>query len=810
MGGREFDGWRGIVGTDDRRKRATKSPMPNRTNPFTLLERTDKWYLAGGRATLYAPLFPAHLDTPGFWDEVYFADIRLERLFCLLLLDLQGRPLTLRRALRRWTPDRLLTLFTVEGVPALRVQEERVITPNDTLACRLTLTNSGDTALSLHILLWSLQPQVDPITQSSLHLLERDPDALSFARRIPYLPAIPPAEVYGWGETTPHTHIQSEIRTRRDEGSDHVQNLFVALGASRMPDSFTVNLAERTATAPLWQSSVFPEKFHNSTLAREMPEESEGKERTGEMHLALHYVAEAPPGGSDTLTLAASIAFSREEALDHLRDDMTQDVAAVSRADWQGWFDSVPNFSCSDPYLERSYWYRWYGLRLNRVDVGIVPLTHPCVFEGIGGFRSHVSFSAICLARETSWRHNPSLAMGCLENLLEAQCREEGQPQDGFLPGHLALTHPTRGFYHTDWGGAALQIFHLTGDRAFVRRITPALMRYAEYCERERDREQSGLCDVWDQGETGQEYMSRYLFAAPDADDWHPFQLKGVDASYALYRLRQALSVFARLLGKAEDARWWADKATATRLAIRERMWDPKARLFKDVHPATFAQSPYKAAVGFYPFQTDLATEQHLPALAHLHNPATFGTPFPVPSSSVDDPYFDAAGAWKGERTNCPWNGRAWPMASAQAADGLAHAARTLAPELRAKAADLIRRCLHMMFHDNDPARPSSYEHYNPFTGRPSLYRGVDDYMHSLLVDLILRHVVGVQPEPGADGALIVDPLPFGLDWFYAENILVRGHRITVSYDRAQGFTVKVDGRVQIQQPAMERAEIPL
>ena len=47
--------------------------------------------------------------------------------------------MSLRCALRRWTPDRLTLLYTIEGRSELRVQEERVLTSNDTLASRLTL-----------------------------------------------------------------------------------------------------------------------------------------------------------------------------------------------------------------------------------------------------------------------------------------------------------------------------------------------------------------------------------------------------------------------------------------------------------------------------------------------------------------------------------------------------------------------------------------------------------------------------------------------------------------------------------------------
>ncbi|HZO92102.1 MAG TPA: trehalase family glycosidase [Chthonomonadaceae bacterium] len=815
--------------------------MRTRLDPLALLERPDKWYLGGGKAAMYAPAFPKYLDTPGFWDEAYFADIRLERLFCVLALDESARPLTLRCAVRRWTPDRLTQIYTVEGLPGLRLQEERVVTPNDTLACRLTISNSGTQPVHLHLLLWSLQAQRELPPDgfaTTVAEVRRDLDALSFAHCVRYGPSgETPAEVYGWGE-------------RRGTAETAPHCLYVALGGSRLPDSWTVNLAEGSDTSPLWQVSVFPEKFRGGRLAQEMQAES-GWNPNGLLHLALHYVAEAQPGASDVLTFGASPALDRATALANLRADMTGDVVAQSRQNWEDYFASVPYFECSDPYLERCYWYRWYGLRLLTVDMEAArlpagsqeeapafPLSHAadegagdtgrfhaagagesetrgqlpysCVFEGIGAFRSHISYSAPCHMRENSWRRDPALAMGALENFLANQVLREGAAEDGFLPGHLYLWRRDRGFYHADWGAAALQVYYLTGDRHFVRRVYPGLVRYTEYFDRERDRESVGLYDVIDQGETGQEYMSRYLFADESADRWRRIQVKGVDATCYLYSLQRALAVFARALGQDDDARWWEEKAARTREAVRALMWDPEAHLFKDVHPQTLRRSPYKAAVGFYPFLSDIATEEHLAAWEHLNNPATFGTPYPVPASSVDDPYFDAEAEWKGKRTNCPWNGRVWPMTNSHAAEALARAARTLAPGLRPAAAELIGKFVRLLFHDGDPKRPNCYEHYNPYTGMPCLYRGVDDYQHSWIVDLILKHVVGVQPEPGPGGTLVIDPLPFGLESFRAEGIPVRGHLIDVLLGRAEGFVVRVDDRERVQLPAPERVEITL
>src|SRR5439155_22408579 len=150
----------------------------------------------------------------------------------------------------------------------------------------------------------------------------------------------------------------------------------------------------------------------------------------------------------------------------------------------------------------------------------------------------------------------------CIEGMFAAQ------EHSGYLPGHLYLWRETRGFYHANWGANALQLYHVTGDRGFVERVYPDLCRYAEYFERDRDREDSRLYDIQDQGETGQEYMSRYLFADPDADDWRRIQLKGVDATVYIYQLQRALAEMAGLLGTAEDAAVWNRKADEVREAV--------------------------------------------------------------------------------------------------------------------------------------------------------------------------------------------------------------------------------------------------
>ena len=91
-----------------------------------------------------------------------------------------------------------------------------------------------------------------------------------------------------------------------------------------------------------------------------------------------------------------------------------------------------------------------------------------------------------------------------------------------------------------------------------------------------------------------------------------------------------------------------------------------------------------------------------------------------------------------------------------------------------------------MMFHDGDLRRPNCFEHYNPLTGQASTYRGIDDYQHSWVNDLLLQYVAGVRAH--ASG-ITVDPFPFGLEYAELTNLRVRGVPLTVRIDGAR-FTV--------------------
>ncbi|MBI3194859.1 MAG: hypothetical protein HYZ34_10400 [Ignavibacteriae bacterium] len=319
-------------------------------------------------------------------------------------------------------------------------------------------------------------------------------------------------------------------------------------------------------------------------------------------------------------------------------------------------------------------------------------------------------------------------------------------------------------FYHANWGMALRELHAIHPDNKFLKRVYDGLKKYVEYFDRERDAENSGLYDIDNHYETGQEYMHRYLAVDKNADkdNWgEVFRLKGVDVTLYIYELKKTLAWIAvSVMGRNGEAECWSDGAMKIKNAVLKKMWDKKIQMFFDVNPKTGKRTMVKAATCFYPYMTDIVDESHVAGFKlHLLNEKEFWTKFPVPSSSVDDKYFNAEAEWKGKRMNCPWNGRVWPMTNSHIAEALAQTAiRFNDQDLKVKTVEFISKFIRMMFFDGDPKRPNCFEHYDPFTGEPSVYRGVDDYQHSWVNDLILKYIAGIRFE---NWKLIWDPFPF-------------------------------------------------
>jgi hypothetical protein len=92
------------------------------------------------------------------------------------------------------------------------------------------------------------------------------------------------------------------------------------------------------------------------------------------------------------------------------------------------------------------------------------------------------------------------------------------------------------------------------------------------------------------------------------------------------------------------------------------------------------------------------------------------------------------------------WNWNNWPMTTSHVVDAAARAAKELDPSLISGAAELLRRYTKVHFIEGDLNRPCVSEYFDPISGQPNSPKL--DYAHSYYIDLIMRHVVGIEADP--------------------------------------------------------------
>ena len=726
------------------------------------LERTDKWYLGGGNRLLWAPAFPLYLDVPGFWDEAHYYNYEIKPLFTWAILDDEGRECPLSFRGRVWNPASLRQDYqlTVKGESRnIQVVETKSVLSSDVAVSVVRLKNRSRKKHRLHLVAWTIQEHAPSKSSSWIADLEHDQDGFTFRKFV--RPSV-----------TPHIELACAFAMRSKN------------------QSFAVNLSEPTAVQPRWAFTPWFETFAKGNLPNtaELPETNP----EGLKYIGLHTQITLAPGMESEIPIAFAASPAPGETNGNIRSVLRMsDSIELSTLSWNDHFASVPRFDSSDEFLTRYYWYRWYGLRLNTQYGSEGNYKRPFVCEGIGYFRAPISYSAQCHMFENRWMHEPELAQGSLLTFID------NQRADGGFRGYIDMNYYRQEmFYHANWGNALLQLQAVHPSVEYLEDVYEPLKKYVSYFDKERDEEVSGLYDIDNHYETGQEYMHRYTVVNSKADEEHwgeVFRLKGVDVTVYVYELKKALSAVAEKLGKTDESELWRLEAAKIKSAIINKMWDAEAEMFFDVDPATGNRTMVKAATCFYPYFADIVNKGHLRGLnRHLLNKREFWTRFAIPSSSADDEFYSPSPTWKGKRMNCPWNGRVWPMTNSHIAEALATTAITFSNEgLRSKTAEFIMGFIKMMFFDRDPKRPNCFEHYNPESGTPSVYRGIDDYQHSWINDLIMKYVCGIRPE---EFSVIIDPFPFGIERVDVDDVLIRGRTIRVQILKKR-FTVWLDGK---------------
>ncbi len=538
--------------------------------------------------------------------------------------------------------------------------------------------------------------------------------------------------------------------------------LCAALGADRLPESrLCLNTGENMPPL-LWEASPFPDFFQREALQR-IPNAESSSADAWQMHIALHYALYLEPEGTETICVGAAVSPWQEEAEQNLRTCLAADPLSVSSEYWQKALQGAPQIQCSQTMVELSA----------RHSLAQMHLQLPCINKT---FLPEV-------VRETCWIDGCERASAALMNELQSMV----------LPDEA-------GFRYVDYGSAALRLFQLSAHNNWVEPAYDCLSRYAAILQQRRDPDQSGL----------------YLAASPwECTEYCPVRWPGhpfaaLDASCTAYSLAQALEQMARALGKPAEASKWNLQGDRICNAVRMRLWNDSDLFFHDLCPQTGKLLPARTIAGFLPYYCGIATLAHLAGLWQLWDERTFGSSYPVPVLSMDHPLFSAEGLWQGGIEALPGCGRILPVSASAALDGLARASRTLDELLQGRAVLLLQRWLLLPFAVSNANRPCKSAHYHPHTGRPAQDTGPQKYPSGWFADMVIRHIAGVQPEPGPEGELRIDPLPFDLDWFRVTGIGVRGHKVDVVWDRHAGYGIYIDGEQRALVSRRIRMEIAM
>ena len=709
------------------------------------MNRHDKFQLAGGRL-MFAPRYPRWLKHPGWWDEIYYHDEELQPLFAWTLLE-KGAEVPLHFQVRQWHPGRCRKVFDYNSV--LSVAESQFITADDRAVSKIFIDNFAREPKEFDLIVWTRHhyrpglPRPEEISASEngiSFLLERQGRRAGFATR--------------W-----------------------------EFSADTPADSFAVADAECLGPNPSWIETPFANAWSGS-LPSEISLNNTSQQ--GAVWCALHYIlrfeelnlerlrSNKQGGIMSTIALAMRIV-APEKPPSAIEVDSGKDMLADTLASWAGFFDGVPDFACSEPIWEHLYRYRWYLIRQCTKAGGDERQPHDGVCEGPHIFHQPISYSTPPIIFDLRWHRDPAHARNHILNFCQ---RSE---ESGRLPG--ALFHDRSReefFYHADWGRAVERLHQLHPDNDFLAAAYPAMARYAEWLARERDPQGTGMIDVINMMETGQEFSSRYIPASAEFDDdfWlETIPIKGVDSTVYYYFHLRMLAHTAVELEMDSEAAGWNALAEKTKNAILNLMWQQDDAMFSDLIAAEdMRPTRVRALTCFYPFLTDFVTSDLVNTLQHtLLNPDEFWTAVPAATLSRLDPAFSEDGVWRGKARNCPWNGRVWPMTNSHIVEVLAQASK-LDPSLRAKCAELLSHFAGLFNTGDRPKIISSYEHYSPRDGSPCAYRGIDDYLHCWVIDLIIRYVAGFRPD---GSGLLIDPLVRGMERLRLHRIPLRGS----SYD---------------------------
>ncbi len=693
---------------------------------------------------------------PGFWNRGSYADLALDRLYTITLLTDTGQPAHLVPAYTRMDDRVVTTMYTVDSLAGVRVQESRYVTATDTLISVISLNNVGSSPVSLDIIVRTL------LTNSPGSSF--DEVALT-------------SDIASWKLTTDRAADDEQFLTPNhlDSGSlgAKAYSLWAAMGASRLPDSRVKVLSENWPDASDWVPSPLSECFTGRKF-QYPPLASSTESSSNLAHIGLHFNVEALAGEGDSIAVGICLTADTELSMSQLRDDLAGAVRGINTGAEDITALTALRIRSSDPRFEKLYTQQLNTVDKLTIQQNITQPPSPFVITTLNGRRCIASAHMSNIISELIALNAVPEATATLLTLLEHQ-----EP-DGRIPALVTQFRGNVGNMHWNAGGALMSLISAGTQPEVLRRVYTSLSRYASFLNLGFRSQATALYRPVSSSDDGMSCTGRALSHYT------------VGATVQCYTLIRSLAAAAARLGASADRREWSTLADATAQSVQKFMWSNDYNFFTDFDEETMQQSPLLFADGFAPLGTDIATVDYGAAWQHLANNHTFGAPFGVPSAARSNSSFSGEGLWQGAKRRVSWNGPAWARQNVSIFNSLLYYTQHVDSGNEAAAVQMFERLVATCAGRTTYSRfPSCW---NPLAGTMNASCGGETVGDWPITNLMLATLAGVGHTDEHD-KVTVTPLPVEIDWFIAENIVRLGQKITIIWEQKEGFRILVNKR---------------
>jgi glycogen debranching enzyme len=188
--------------------------------------------------------------------------------------------------------------------------------------------------------------------------------------------------------------------------------------------------------------------------------------------------------------------------------------------------------------------------------------------------------------------------------------------------------------------------FLWSGDRDYLAHVYPALKNYNRWYYENR-RLECGLFFWVHSYESGIDNSPR--FSSRDEKVKKDLtRIAAVDVNSYIVRQNQTLALIARELGKVEDARKFQEKAEELRSLVNSMMWDDGTGYYYDLDVVSGELVKIKTIASLFPLFAGIPDQERAQIIrGHVMDPDEFNTPFPLPSTALNDPTFEKD-CWRG------------------------------------------------------------------------------------------------------------------------------------------------------------------